>query len=192
MGSTLDTIKKNLEKKSTLSLTDILSYSQDDYTESSISIIKEILLSRGVTELEIKTLEDNFKSLVGKIEKTNTQKNVPFYKRAFFWILTMESLAIVSYFTKMIGKTVGENLAKSQVVDRKIFFTDSMAQGIRNSIMNDTTISLGKTAKEYYCNCYIETLRAKFPMPTNKIMPDDSIKIIAQNCLERLKESGLK
>lgn len=185
-------IRENLNKKPTNELLDILGYSQDDYTPTAISYIKEILLTRGINEEEIKVLDESFNSLVNTIEKSNSQKRLPFYQKAFLGILTVASIAMFSYLKKLILPAVATKIAQTETKQSVTFFTDSTANTIRKAIMEDTTIHISQSAREYYCNCYIAAVKNRFPIPLGNSISDDTLKSLANECIEKLKASGIK
>jgi len=165
-------VKKELEKKSTQELLDVLTYSQDDYQPEAIQIIKDILTSRSVSEDVIVKATADYNKIISNTAITGTQKRVPKINRFLLWTLYLAGLVMLRYIVKLI--TIGY-LTYSTHSDSTNVNTDKWIT-LRKAIRTEADSLLkGDTAKDKWCSCMLSKFQAIYPLGDSSI-PADSLK----------------
>ncbi len=153
-------IKDNLRKKTTLELTDILSYSQDDYKSEAISIIKEILIERGLSDIELEQLNTKYQSIIANVKNTGTQKRIPRIPKFLIWILSVLALAMAGYLSRIVRLGLLNNAISNSYVTWDMTYEKKIRSEIINSGMLD---KISEKYKDPFCNCYIGKLKILYP-----------------------------
>ena len=153
-------VKKNLSNKTTLELTEILTFSQDDYQNEAILIIKEILKERGLPDDEIEQCDLKYKSLIENTTKTNSQKRIPKLPKFLIWLLYLAGLAMAGYLAKIMRTALFNNAMSNAYVG----WDSEYENKIRAQILTSNSLTkVPEKFKQPFCDCYIGKLKISYP-----------------------------
>ncbi len=85
----LSAIRQSLQQKDDQQLIDILYYSQDDYDQSVLPVINDLLIERGFTQQDIEKANESYIKLKGDIAANNNKvgKKASFFMRFLNYII---------------------------------------------------------------------------------------------------------
>jgi len=99
----LTKIKEDLAQRDTQYLFDIINYAQDDYHPLIIPFIKELLIDRDLSKLEIGVADNNYHEITRRTNlDIKSKKKIPNQNPVFIWLLFIAGLVVVDILVQRI------------------------------------------------------------------------------------------